>query len=328
MTDGRKHHHARAAAAAGATLTTLGLVLGVSPAAAAPTPEDVDAAQARVETLSQKATKAERRHEKAAASLRTAERRLERTTSSLRRHQQRIETIRAQLADTVVEGYSGGAGTAVPAGTTPVRDPELRRDSTEMLANIVLVSEDTGPRGDALEHSNEQVDVLAARRARLQGRVDLLNRDERTSRGRERTASTREAEAAASLADLKADLEAERMAALGGPAVAYAKSQVGKSYVYGAAGPSAFDCSGLTMMAYQQAGVSLPHNSGAQYSSGPRISESELQPGDLVFYYTPISHVGMYIGNGQVVNALNPSSGVQISGLHDMPYVGAVRPGG
>ncbi len=324
MTDGRKRHHARAAAAAGATLTTLGLVLSVSPAAAAPTPEDVDAAQARVETLSQKATKAERRHDRAASSLRQAERRLKRTTSGLRRHQQRIESIRAQLADTVVAGYSAGAGTAVPAGTTPVRDPELRRDSTQLLANLVLVSEDAGPRGDALANSNEQVDVLAERRVRLQRRVDLASRDERTSRGRERTATSRETAAAASLADLRA----ERMAALGGPAVAYAKAQVGKSYVYGAAGPSAFDCSGLTMMAWQQAGVSLPHNSGAQYSSGPRISESELQPGDLVFYYTPISHVGMYIGNGQVVNALNPGSGVRISGLHDMPYVGAVRPGG
>ena len=81
------------------------------------------------------------------------------------------------------------------------------------------------------------------------------------------------------------------------------------------------------MAAWSQAGVSLPHNSAAQYASGPHVSESELQPGDLVFYYSPISHVGMYIGNGQIVNALNPGSGVKVSGLHDMPYVGAVRPG-
>ena len=81
------------------------------------------------------------------------------------------------------------------------------------------------------------------------------------------------------------------------------------------------------MAAWKQAGVSLPHSSSAQYASGRQISESELQPGDLVFYYSPISHVGMYIGNGQIVNALNPGSGVQISGLHDMPYSGAVRPG-
>ena len=87
-------------------------------------------------------------------------------------------------------------------------------------------------------------------------------------------------------------------------------AQVGKSYVYGAAGPSAFDCSGLTMMAWAQAGVGLPHSSGAQMGSGTPVSQSELQPGDLVFYYSPVSHVGMYIGNGQIVNALNPGAGV------------------
>ena len=110
-------------------------------------------------------------------------------------------------------------------------------------------------------------------------------------------------------------------------AVQYAMAQVGKAYVYGAAGPSAFDCSGLTMMAWAQAGVALPHSSGAQYGSGPHIAASDLQPGDLVFYYSPISHVGMYIGNGMIVHAANPGTGVAVTGLHSMPYVGAVRPG-
>ena len=114
---------------------------------------------------------------------------------------------------------------------------------------------------------------------------------------------------------------------IGGPAVAYALSKVGNGYVFGAAGPSVFDCSGLTMASWAQAGVALPHNAAAQYASGRHISESELQPGDLVFYYSPIHHVGMYIGNGKIVNALNPGAGVLISGLHDMPYSGAVRPG-
>ena len=104
-------------------------------------------------------------------------------------------------------------------------------------------------------------------------------------------------------------------------------AQVGDAYVYGAAGPSSFDCSGLTMAAWQQAGVSLPHSSGAQMGSGTPVSQSELQPGDLVFYYSPVSHVGMYIGNGQIVNAENPSVGVKITGVNSMPYAGAVRPG-
>ena len=104
-------------------------------------------------------------------------------------------------------------------------------------------------------------------------------------------------------------------------------AQVGDAYVYGAAGPSAFDCSGLTMVAWAQAGVGLPHSSSAQIGSGTHVSESQLQPGDLVFYYSPISHVGMYIGNGMIVNAENPSAGVKVAGVNSMPYSGAVRPG-
>ena len=95
-----------------------------------------------------------------------------------------------------------------------------------------------------------------------------------------------------------------------GAAVQFAMAQVGDAYVYGAAGPDAYDCSGLTMAAWGAAGVALPHSSSAQYGSGPHISASALQPGDLVFYYSPISHVGMYIGNGMIVHAANPSTGV------------------
>ena len=112
-----------------------------------------------------------------------------------------------------------------------------------------------------------------------------------------------------------------------GAAVSYALAQVGDAYVYGATGPDAFDCSGLTMMAWAQAGVSLPHSSSAQMGSGTPVSQSELQPGDLVFYYSPVSHVGIYIGNGQIAHASNPSTGVQVSPVFSMPYSGAVRPG-
>ena len=93
------------------------------------------------------------------------------------------------------------------------------------------------------------------------------------------------------------------------------------------AGPDAFDCSGLTMMAWAQAGVGLPHSSGAQMGSGASVSQSQLQPGDLVFYYSPVSHVGIYIGGGQIVHAANPGTRVAIAPVNSMPYAGAVRPG-
>jgi cell wall-associated NlpC family hydrolase len=110
-------------------------------------------------------------------------------------------------------------------------------------------------------------------------------------------------------------------------AVNYAMAQLGDSYVWGAAGPSSFDCSGLTMAAWSRAGVSLSHSSKAQINEGRRVSKSQLQPGDLVFFYSPISHVGMYIGNGRMVHASRPGKPVKTESIDAMPYSGAVRPG-
>jgi cell wall-associated NlpC family hydrolase len=121
-----------------------------------------------------------------------------------------------------------------------------------------------------------------------------------------------------------ADVPASGRAAI---AVHFAMAQIGKPYVYGAAGPDAYDCSGLTMASWGAAGVGLPHSSSAQYGYGTHISPSQLEPGDLVFYYHPISHVGMYIGHGMIVNAENPSAGIRVTGLYSMPFAGAVRPG-
>jgi cell wall-associated NlpC family hydrolase len=109
--------------------------------------------------------------------------------------------------------------------------------------------------------------------------------------------------------------------------VAYARAQVGKPYCYGGSGPGCFDCSGLTMMAWRQAGVSLPHSSSAQYGVGRRISAGELQPGDLIFYYSPISHVSVYIGGGQRISATHTGDYVRVQSLGSS-IVGYARPNG
>jgi len=109
--------------------------------------------------------------------------------------------------------------------------------------------------------------------------------------------------------------------------VAYARAQVGKPYCYGGSGPGCFDCSGLTMMAWRQAGVSLPHSSASQYNVGRRVSAGELQPGDLVFYYSPISHVSVYIGNGQRISATHTGDYVRVQSLGSS-IVGYARPNG
>ncbi|MGW7685769.1 NlpC/P60 family protein [Kribbella sp. NPDC054772] len=113
----------------------------------------------------------------------------------------------------------------------------------------------------------------------------------------------------------------------GAIAINAALSELGDPYVWGADGPSSYDCSGLTMYAWGKAGVSLSHSSKAQAGEGRRISKSELAPGDLVFYYSPITHVALYLGNGRIVHAPRPGKSVEIAPLDEMPINSMVRPG-
>ncbi len=102
-------------------------------------------------------------------------------------------------------------------------------------------------------------------------------------------------------------------------------SRLGDPYVWGAAGPNSFDCSGLTMWAWARASVSLPHYSGSQYDSTTHISMSQLQPGDLVFFANPGDHMAMYIGGGQVIEAPYTGANVRIEPMYSQ-FVLASRP--
>ncbi len=112
---------------------------------------------------------------------------------------------------------------------------------------------------------------------------------------------------------------------LGAQALRYALSRQGAPYVWGAAGPGSFDCSGLVLWAYQQVGIALPHYTGAQWMSGVHISRNQLQPGDLVFFYADIGHVGIYIGNGLMIDAPDFGQTVHVEPVYWSSYVGAVR---
>jgi cell wall-associated NlpC family hydrolase len=112
-----------------------------------------------------------------------------------------------------------------------------------------------------------------------------------------------------------------------GAAIAYARAQLGKPYCYAGAGPACFDCSGLTMRAWEAGGVSMPHYSGAQYSKFPHVPLNAMQPGDLVFWGPGGSqHVGLYIGGGQMIAAPHTGDVVKIQAVYGSP-VGAARPG-
>jgi cell wall-associated NlpC family hydrolase len=216
----------------------------------------------------------------------------------------------------------------------------LSQDPDAFLDNLNAVSAYNDQRGQVMKRFSTQLDRLELRKAAVKTEADRLSALQDKMAAEKAEIDEKAAEAQ----DLLDELEAEaRAKLLGGDfsgelpdvdasgraavAVKFALAQVGKRYVYGAVGPDSYDCSGLTMRAWGAAGVGLPHSSRAQQGSGTRISESELRPGDLVFYYSPVSHVAMYIGNGMIVEARNPRADVVVSPLHSMPYVGAVRPG-
>ncbi|TDD33992.1 NlpC/P60 family protein [Actinomadura sp. KC06] len=111
----------------------------------------------------------------------------------------------------------------------------------------------------------------------------------------------------------------------GAQALRYAMSKIGVPYVWGAAGPNSFDCSGLTMWAYKQVGINLPHYTGSQWNAGTHVSRSELQPGDLVFFHSDLHHMGMYVGDGKMLHAPHTGDVVKIAPIAGRPYAGAVR---
>jgi peptidoglycan DL-endopeptidase CwlO len=110
-------------------------------------------------------------------------------------------------------------------------------------------------------------------------------------------------------------------------AVDFAMAQIGKPYVWGATGPSSYDCSGLTSAAWAAAGHPIPRTSQAQWQGLTRVTLASAQPGDLIIYYSDATHVGMYIGGGQMVHAPRPGRTVTTAPVNSMPVLGVVRPG-
>ncbi len=313
-------------------LTTVMLALtAATPASADPTQKDLDQAQEKAERLFHEAEVASERYNDARATLEDTQLRVRSLNADLSRQQGKVDSMRSQVATLVVGQFQSDA-------LSTASQVVLSDDPDAFLDNLSAVTSYNSQRGQVMSTFGTEVERLTLRKAAVREEMKTIAALEQRLAKEKAVVDAKAADAKEVLSGLKAEARAAMMSgtwtgpipdASGRAAVAlrYAMNQVGKSYVYGAAGPSAFDCSGLTMMAWAQAGVGLPHSSSAQYSSGPRVPESQLQPGDLVFYYSPISHVGIYIGNGQIVHAANPGAGVTTSALHSMPYVGAVRPG-
>lgn len=311
----------------------LATAIGLVPSTSARAEPDIDDVQARVDRLYHEAEQASERYNDAKLELTELHDELDSLSADEKRQDEALESVRDRLADAVVRQYEGNEISA--AGQLLLSD-----DSGAFVSQLSTMAAYSDYQDQLFDEYATEIEALDIRRDATERRAEQVAALEKRLAAEKRTIDEQHSEAESLLDRLK---EEEREALLSrdttrlpsdvpasgraGAAVQYAMAQVGDAYVYGAAGPSAFDCSGLTMMAWAQAGVSLPHSSSAQYGSGPRVAASDLQPGDLVFYYSPISHVGMYIGNGLIVHAANPGAGVEVSELYSMPYVGAVRPG-
>ena len=334
------HGHKRLTTAfAGALLVGAVAFVPTSPAQAEP---DIDDVQARVDKLYHEAEQASERHNDARIELEELQRELDAVRADQQRQDEQMSSVREQVRDSIVRTYQGQNLSAV--GQVVVAD-----DPSAFLAQMSTLSAYDGLQDQLFDTYSIEVEALDIRRQATAAQAAELADVEEELAEEQATIDEKVEEAEALLSRLKTeerealeareavvsrDAQRTETAPVAAPAsgraaaaVQYALAQVGKSYVWGAAGPSGFDCSGLTMMAWRQAGVSLPHSSSAQYGGGTKVSTSALQPGDLVYYYSPISHVGIYIGNGQIVDAANPSTGVRITSVDSMPLVGATRPG-
>ncbi|MGY4982388.1 NlpC/P60 family protein [Streptomyces sp. 900105755] len=301
--------------------------------------------KAKVDQLYQEAEEATQKYDGAKDKADAAQRRLRSLQDETARAQQKLNSARDSLGLVAAAQYRDG-------GIDPAWQLALSSDPDQYLDDAAIAERAGDRQAGAVTRVRQQLRgieqlrgaahvELAALRARqaelkrekaaVNGKLDearqLLDRLSPQQRSAV-TADDGTGRASRSATDARTPLTAGSVAATdsrAAAAVAYAYSKLGSPYVWGATGPDAFDCSGLAQAAYRSAGVSIPRTTYAQINAGRRVSRSELQPGDLVFFYSGISHVGIYIGNGQMIHAPNPSAPVRIAPVDEMPFAGATR---
>jgi cell wall-associated NlpC family hydrolase len=316
------------------------------------------AAQAQLQSLSDKAEILTEQFNAAQAKLDSANRALAADKAAIAKAQQNVDATRALVAGVASGAYeSGGLSTAQELMSTG--EPQVAIEKAGILS--ILAEQ----RGQQLRNATAAHNKLAQTQATATQQAKAIQALQASLKAQQKTldamAAQQEALLKASQAQIAADnakaaARAAQVAAAArsnrsiiraaapravapapvvpvsadgraAAAIRYAYAQLGKPYRYGGAGPNSFDCSGLTMRAWQAAGVSISHNAAAQFASTPHVSRSQLQPGDLVYFGHPIHHVGIYIGGGNMIEAPYTGANVRITNFgyrHD--YAGASRP--
>ncbi|MDT0398992.1 MULTISPECIES: NlpC/P60 family protein [Streptomyces] len=321
----------RGAVVALGLLSAAATALGTVPAAAAPhdvTRADVD----RLYREAEKATEAYNEADERADALR---RQIAAAQDGIARQQQRVNTMRESLGSLAGAQYrSGGLDTALTL--------LLSDDPEDYLERAAVLDRITVHQAGELRRLRAALRSLAQDRAEAAGKLGALEKSREDVAAHKRAVERKLTEARRLLGTLpageraawdrasrsaRADLLGPAVPASGraAAAVAAARSALGKPYVWGANGPTGFDCSGLTQWSYAQAGVALPRTSQAQRYAGRQVPLSEARPGDLVVYRSDASHVGMYMGNGQVIHAPYPGAPVRYDPVGMMPVSSVTR---
>ncbi|MBM7806397.1 cell wall-associated NlpC family hydrolase [Geodermatophilus bullaregiensis] len=315
------------------------LALVLAPATASAAPSTVEEAAQLVEETGRQLTALDEQVHQAELTVQAqqqvaadAERAAEEAESTLAQYEPRIRAI-AQ------SGYTGGTRSRVAAflGSESADDLvdqmttlDLIADHTEGVLTEVAAAQAAAEeaRASADAAGAEAAAALAAlhdQQAQVQEQVDAYEADFARLSAAEQTAVT----TALAGPTLTAPSAAAAVAAAPGPAAAVAVqtalAQLGDPYVWGSSGPDGFDCSGLTQYAYAAAGISLPHSSGAQSQLGTPVARADLAPGDIVYLYSPVSHVGIYVGDGKMVHARTFGQPVAVTSVDQSGYRGAVR---
>ncbi|MBQ0965193.1 MULTISPECIES: C40 family peptidase [Streptomyces] len=316
--------------------TATGLGGGTGHADPQPTAAQV---RAKVDKLYQEAEVATEKYNGAKEKADAAEQRLEDLRDEAARKEDRLNSAREALGSVAAAQYrSGGLDPALQLALSSDPDRYLdgaafaERAGSRQRAEVGRVRKELREVEQLRGAARVEVSSLKSRRAELKrhretvtGKLEsarrLLSRLTAEERADVGDRASRSAPGPRESLSASAQAPDSRAAA----AVAYAYQKLGSPYVWGATGPNAFDCSGLTQAAYRAAGVSLPRTTYAQIDAGRRVPRSELLPGDLVFFYSGISHVGIYVGNGQMIHAPNPSAPVRVAPVDEMPFAGATR---
>jgi len=323
----------------------LAMVAGVIAPVSANAAQTLAQVQAKVRQLEEDATAAAEGAQEAKVKLAGLTKTLNGIKAKAEVQGQTVSTLQRSLGTIAIEQYkSGGFGQSFELLFSS--DPTLYLSSAGSLEAITRRKSAQLRKFEAAQQRlnattltvNDKIALVAAAQKKLAAqsaiaRSKLVEAEKLLSKlskaERERLAKLSDDEENADQASsLQAAKSASGVSGRAGIALKYALKQIGDRYVFGAAGMVTWDCSGLTMRAYQAAGVSLPHSSAAQSRMGKKVSFNALKPGDLLFYGRPVSHVGIYMGGGKMVHAPRSGSRVKVTGsgsLGRKPLVGARR---